>query len=325
MRFFVPLLLPVLASAAILPETVGPFRRAETSAPRLADSAIWEEYGLKESETAAYQDGNEKFTATGYRFQDSTGAMAAFQWQSPADAKSSKAGDLAAQTAHGLILAYGNYLLSFQGHIPTSEELTPVLNGLANVDGTPLPSLLGFFPSLGLIPNSQRYILGPPSLARFDPGIPPSVAAFHLGAEAQLGMFHTPRGTMTMAVFNYPTPQIARQKLGDFEKLSGAVAKRTGPLIAVILSPPDADAAERLLAEVRYQAEVTLNEHVPGAGDNPGSMLIAIFTLAGILIVFCVIAGLFVGGFRAILLGRKKGTEAEPMILLHLEQRSSSQ
>ena len=37
-------------------------------------------------------------------------------------------------------------------------------------------------PADGLIPNSERYILGPVSLDRFEPRIPPSVAAFHLGS-----------------------------------------------------------------------------------------------------------------------------------------------
>ena len=325
MRFFLPLLLPVLASASILPDTIGAFHRAATGAPKLTDSAIWDEYGLKESESATYSNGAATFTAAGYRLADSTGAMAAFDWQRPADAKPSNAADLAAQSSHDLILAYGNYVLTFHGHIPSTEELAPVLDGLASVDGTPLPTLPGFFPSQGVIPNSQRYILGPSSLAKFDPGISPSVAAFHLGTEAQVGTFRSPEGSMTLALFNYPTPQMAMQKVADFEKISGAVVKRSGPLLAVILAPPNADAAERLLALVRYDAQITLSERVPGARDNPGNMLMAIFSLAGILIVFCVIAGLFVGGFRVILFGRRKGMDAEPMILLHLDQRSSSQ
>jgi len=321
MKFFVPLLVPVLASGAILPETIGPFHQTDTGVVKLADPAVWDEYALKESELAKYDDGSMKFYVAGYRFADSTGAMAAFQWQRPPDAKPSSAGDQAVQTAHGLILAFGNYLLSFQDHIPPSEELMVVLASLHNVDGTPLPTLPGFFPSQGVIPNSQRYVLGPASLAKFDPGISPSVAGFHFGTEAQLGSFSSPKGDMTLAVFNYPTPQIAMQKLMDFEKVPGAVAKRTGPLIAVILSPPDADAAERLLAQVRYEAQITLNESGRGVVQNAGSMLLAIVTLAGILIVFCVIAGMFVGGFRTVLLGRRKGADADPMILLHLEER----
>ncbi len=270
-------------------------------------------------------DENAHFTAAAYRFVDTTGAMAAFQWLRPADAKPLKLGDMAAESSKGLLVSYGNYVLSFEGYKPMPDELMPVFGSWHNVDGTPLPTWIGFFPTQGLLPNTERYILGPASLAKFEPEISPSVAGFHLGTEAQYGIFRGSKGNMALAVFNYPTPQIAMQKLGDFEKLPGAVVKRTGPLVAVLLSPPDADAAERLLAQVRYDVQVTLNERVPGATDNPGNMLLAIFTLAGILIVFCVIAGLFVGGFRTLLFGRRKGVEAEPMILLHLEQRPSSQ
>ena len=44
-----------------------------------------------------------------------------------------------------------------------------------------------------------------------------------------------------MAIFNYPTPQIAMQQVPDFEKLPGAMAKRSGPMVAVVLSPADPD------------------------------------------------------------------------------------
>jgi hypothetical protein len=325
MRFFFALLVPALCSAAILPDTFGPFHRSNTAVPKLSDQAVWDEYGLKEAESSAYADENVHFTATAYRFADTTGAMAAFEWLRPADAAPSKVADMAAESPKRLIVSYGNYVLSFEGYKPTPDELTPVFGSWHNVDGTPLPTWIGFFPSQGLILNTERYVLGPASLAKFEPEISPSVAGFHLGTEAQYGIFRGAKGNMALAVFNYPTPQIAMEKLSDFEKVPGAVAKRTGPLIAVLLSPPDADGAERLLALVRYDVQVTLNERVPGPADNPGNMLLAIFTLAGILIVFCVIAGLFVGGFRAVLFGRRKGVEAEPMILLHLDQSSTSQ
>jgi hypothetical protein len=321
MKLYLLLAFPLFAQAAIWPESIGPYKRGTVSVPKLADAAIWDEYGLKESETAVYEQGKQKFTVTGYRLQDTTGAMAAFEWQRPADARESDLAPLAARTAKDLILAHGNYLLYFKGFVPSAEELNAVLNSFLSVDATPLPNLPAYFPAKDLVPNSDRYILGPASLAKFDAGIPPSVAAFHLGTEAQIGVFHNPKGDLTLALFNYPTPQIAMQKVSDFEKLPGTVAKRSGPLVAVILAPADADAAERLLAQVRYEVQITLNERVPRAGENAGTMLLNIFILTGILIVFCVIAGLFVGGFRTVLLGRRKGADADPMILLHLEQR----
>jgi hypothetical protein len=321
MRLILSLALPLLASAAIWPDSIGDWQRTGTGVPKLSDQALWDEYGLKESETATFENGNRKFTAVGYRLGDTTGAMAAFDWQRPDDAKPHPLAELSAQTARELMIVRGNYILIFQGYKPPSEELAPLLDGLRNVDGTPLPSLPDFLPSQDLAPNSQRYVVGPVGLAKFDPGIPPSVAAFHLGAEAQIATFRSQKGKMALAIFNYPTPQIARQKQVDFEGLKGAVVKRSGPLVAVILAPPDPDAAERLLAQVRYEAQITLNERVPGPSDNPGRMLLNIIIFACILIVFCVIAGFFAGGLRMLLLSRKKGADADPMILLHLEER----
>jgi hypothetical protein len=318
-------LLPAVANAAVWPETLGAYHRTTTTTPPLPDRGLWSEYGLKDSEAATYENGKDRFTATIYRLSDTTASLAAFDWQRPAAATPSQLANLSAETPTGVLLVRGNYLVSFQGYKPPPAELASFLDSLRDVDATQLPTLPGFFPSQGLVANSERYILGPAGLEKFDPGIPPSVAAFHLGAEAQAGVFTSPKGNMTLALFAYPTPQIAMQKVGDFQKLAGAVAKRSGPLVAVVLSPADADAAERLLAQVRYEAQITLDERVPKPNDNAGIMLINIFVLTGILLVFCIIAGLFVGGFRTLLLHGRKGRDADPMILLHLEEHSPAE
>ena len=145
--------------------------------------------------------------------------------------------------------------------------------------------------------------------------------AFHLGAEAQLGVFHSSKGDVAVAIFNYPTHQIAMQRIAEFEKLPGVVAKRTGPLVALALSPPDRDFAEVLLGEVRYQAAVTRDEYVPTRRDNIGDLVINAFILIGILLVFSLVSGLAFGGFRAFLRRVRKGPEPDAMISLHLQGR----
>src|SRR5208283_3548907 len=307
--------------AAIWPDVIGDWHRTAASKPVLADSPLWEEYGLQESEAATYQNGSAKFTATAWRLQDSTGALAAYDWQRPAQSHPSTLAVLAAETADSLVLVHGNYLLSFTGYKPTTPELDPIVESLRNVDTTALPTLLGYFPSRDLVPGSERYITGPVSLRKFNPGIPPSAAAFHLGAEAQLGVFHGPKGDIALTIFDYPTPQIAMQQVVSLGKIPGADVKRSGSLVAVILSPPDPDAAERLLAQVRYRAAVTLDEHVPTLRDNIGNLVINAFILTGLLLAFCLVSGLAVGGFRAFLRHFRKGEDPEAMITLHLERR----
>lgn len=318
--FLGALFLPVLCAAAILPDNIGSYQRGKVSKPALADQAIWNEYGLKSAETAAYQNGAAKFTATAWQLADTTGSMAAFQWTRPASATPSTSAKLAAETPDGLWLVDGNYLFQFSGYKPSKEEVDGLTGSLRNVDQTVLPVLASYLPTDGLAPNSERYIMGPASLQKFAPAIPPSVAAFHFGAEAQYGVFHNSKGDGAMLIFNYPTPQIAMQRVPEFQKLSGAVAKRSGPMVAVMLAPPDPDYAEKLLAGVRYQAQVTLDEYVPSQRDNIGNLVINAFILIGILLVFAVISGLALGGMRYLRRRGGRGEEADALITLHLER-----
>jgi hypothetical protein len=317
-KLLLALLLPAFAQAAIWPDAIGAYHRTAASQPVLADGPLWDEYGLRESETATYENGSARFTATAWRLQDSTGALAAYDWQRPARSEPSKVAALAAETAASLLLVHGNYLLSFTGYKPTTPELDPIVESLRNVDASALPALPGYLPSRDLVPGSQRYIIGPASLRKFNPGIPPSAAAFHLGAEAQLGVFRGPNGETVLTIFNYPTHQIAMQQAASLGKIPGAEVKRSGPLVAVILSPPDPDAAERLLAQVRYQAEVTRDEYVPTLRDNIGNLVVTAFVLTGLLLVFCVVSGLAFGGFRAFLRRFRKGEDPDALTTLHL-------
>jgi hypothetical protein len=321
MRFLLALLIPVVSQAAIWPDAIGPYHRTATMPVSLTDRPVWDEYGLKESEGARYDNGAFSFTATAFVLQDTTGALAAFDWQRPAQStpsQSTPSDRLAVETADGLLLAHGNYLLWFTGYKPTPEELSSLTGSLRNVDGTSLPSLPGFFPSQDVVPNSERYIIGPASLQKFAPGIPPSVAAFHFGAEGQFGLFHGPKGETALSLFSYPTQQIARQREGEFGKIPGAMVKRSGPLVAVVLSPPDPDVAERLLSKVRYQASVTMDEYVPTRRDNIGVLVINAFKLIGILLVFSVVSGFAVGGLRAFRRRGGRGDEADALTTLHL-------
>ncbi len=308
MRFLMALLLPALAGAAVWPETIGAWKRASTAPAALTDRALWDEYGFKEGETARYESGGKSFTAEAWRFQDSTGALGAFDWQSGA-------------AKNAMLTLEGNWVLSFSGYKPTAEELKAVAGALPRMSRTPPPTLPDYLPAKDLAPDSRRYILGPEALARFAPSIPPSVAAFHFGAEAALAQYRAPKDSLSLAIFNYPTPQIAMQQLEAFHKVPGIMAKRAGPMVAAVLPPAEPDAAERLLALVKYDAAITMSEYVPTQRDNVGNLILNIFVLTGMLVAFAAVSGVAVGGLRAFLRRGFKSQEPEPMIMLHLEDR----
>jgi len=321
MKFCLALLFPALCVAAVWPDNFGAFHRTADQPVQVSDRPLWEEYGLQVAEQARYESASGKFTATAYQLQDSTGALGAFDWQRPPNAKPSALGKLAVETADSAILTHGNYLLFFQGYKPTVAEINTLYQTLPRLDQSPLPALSTYLPENQLVANSERYVTGPVGLDRFSPGISPSTAAFHLGAEAQIAAFRTASGEMRLAIFSYPTPQIARERIVDFQRISGAMAKRAGPLVAVILAPASPDDAERLLAQVRYEPNITWSERVPTRRDNIGDLVINAFELIGILLAFCVVAGLSYGGVRS--LRRRGGPLGEPeaMITLHLMDR----
>lgn len=133
-----------------------------------------------------------------------------------------------------------------------------------------------------------------------------------------MGIFHGPKGDATMAIFNYPTHQIAMQRIAEFEKIPGSMVRRSGPLVSVVLNSTDQDFAEKLLSQVRFQAEVTRDEYVPTRRDNVGNLLLNAFILIGILLALCITAGILVGGVRAVRRRGRKGQEADAVITLDL-------
>jgi len=321
MKYLVALLLPIAAFAGIWPDNFGTFHRTSVQPVEVSDRPLWDEYGFQQAEQAEYELGARKFTASAYRLQDSTGALAAFEWQRPVDAKPSKVAKLAVETPGSLMLAHGNYVLLFRSYKPNVGEIDALYQTLPSLDQSSLPALSGYLPKDQLVTNSERYVTGPVGLQKFNAGIPPSTAAFHMGAEAQLARFHATGGELGLAIFSYPTPQIARERLVDFQRISGAMAKRAGPLVAVILSPGNPDDAERVLAKVRYEPAITWNERMPTARDNIGNLVINAFELIGILLAFFVIAGVSYGGIRAFLRRGGPGGEADRMITLHLSDQ----
>src|SRR5215471_16391353 len=130
--------------AGIWPDTIGAFKRVSAAPVQLADKPVWDEYGLREAEGARYENGSEAFTATAYRLQDPTGALAAFQWQRPAKSTASTLAPMAAETSDTATLVHGNYVLSFSGRKPEPAELTALFQALRNVDDSSLPPLAGY-------------------------------------------------------------------------------------------------------------------------------------------------------------------------------------
>ena len=288
------------ANAAIWPEQLGNSHRISAApADPTTNPEIWKEYGLQAAERADYGG----FRATAYRFKDTTGAFAAAQW-------------LQATTL-------GNYVVSCAGKCPPTGQLKEWLAASkpTGLSRAAYPSLDNYLPPKNLMAGSKRYIYGPAALAQFEPRIPASAVAFDFSTEGQLAKYRTPKGEATLAIFSYPTPMMARQQLAELQKVSGAAAKRTGALVAVVFAPDQT--AEALLSQINYQASISMDQVPPLVlrPESAAKMLLAIISLAGVVVVFCALSGLAFGLIRV--LARKFGHLGanDAMITLHLADK----
>lgn len=187
-----------------------------------------------------------------------------------------------------------------------------------------IPTLDTYLPPKGLLQRSERYILGPVGLKTDAPEIPASAVNFDFGTEGELARYRTPSGPVMLAVFSFPLPSMARQQLPEFQKIQGAAAKRTGPLIAIAMGA--SPAKDQLLTGINYQGLVEENEKPPEKPlelkpESAGKMVLAILSLAGMLLLFCLLSGLAVGGILR--LARRFGySGAEGSVTtLHLERK----
>lgn len=288
----------VLASSAyggIWPQKLGnsQLKSASAAAPPVAQAQA-DEYGFVAAEKADYG----AFQVAASRFKDPTGAYAA-----------------ALADPHSIRV--GNYLLTCEGKCPKNIAALADAS-LPHVSHASIPTLGDYFPSQGLVPHSQRYILGPASLAAAAPEIPAPAVKFDFSTEGEVAHYRA----VTLAVFSFATPSLARQQLPEFQKITGATAKRTGPLVAIAVGPPAESA--KLLAGVRYEGIVEENEKPPDKPlelkpESAGKMILSILSLAGLLLAFCLISGLAVGG--SLRLARKFGYSGAEgsLITLHLE------
>lgn len=297
-------LAPWAQAADIVPDALGDFVRQSAGAFEPEDTELFAEFGFEEGQRASYTTADGRaLTVTGYRFQDATGAFAAYQWMRPADGEPAPYGEQALRRGELIAIRFGSYVVEMRGAEAIDTHVEAMLAFLPRVTLRAPPPVRQFVPEQDLIPFSGRYIIGPVALAAVAPEIPPSVAAFRLDGEGQFVRYQTDAGELRMILFSYPSAQIARGQIDSFHQLSKVAAKRDGPLIAVVIDPPSADEAERLLARVRYAGEVTVTPREPRRHDNFGIFLQDVVWFCLLLIVLMIVGGTAVAGAR--MLGRR--------------------
>jgi hypothetical protein len=345
-------LLALLAAAAyataadILPKSFAGWTQTGevkvVTKPEQADAAypaVLNEYGFTESETATYTrtDGR-TLTIKAAVFKDATGAYGAFTFYRTSAMKSEQIGTKAASANQRILFFRSNILVDAALDRITgmsAAELRELAGMLPEVKGTAgnLPNLQDYLPKQDAVENSAKYILGPQALAATQTPLSADLAAFAVEPEIVTQNYNTPDGPVTLMLLEYPTPQIAIERLRAIQAAQSSdpkfAVRRTGPIIVAESGNVGNSEARAALNAVNYEAEVTWNEATSVAKkDNVGNLLIAVFGLIGILLLIGLIFGAFMGGIRVLLTRYFPGTvfdlpENVEILQLHIGDEST--
>ena len=299
-------------------KSTDPSAADETNAP------VLREYGFQRLEKAGYtRNDGRQLTIKAAVFTDASGAYGAFTYYKMSVMVDEKIGGQAASLNNRVLFYQGNILVD-----AVFDKLTMMsaaeLRELAGLLPAPagnarnLPPLPNYLPKQVDVKNA-KYIMGPVALDRVGSPLPTPMVDFKSGAEVVIARYQAKIGESSLMLIEYPTPQLAAEKLREMEAahqpttqrppgsppimdVSSFFDKRTGPIIVVAAGPLAISEANALLGSVSYEADVTWNENTyVSKKDNLANLLFNVIVLCGVVVGLSLVAGLAFGGFRILM------------------------
>ena len=168
-------------------------------------------------------------------------------------------------------------------------------------------------PEKGRVPASERYVIGPLSLAHFVPLGTDDWMGYDYSAETILATYKVAGKDETLLITSLPnTVEIAAAKFagmlrrfvfdppGDVQPGQNVLfGKRVSSYIAVVAGAPSRQAANKVLDQVGYESNVTWDEPKQTLTEpSINNMIVEAFVGTGAIMVFAVAAGIGFGGIR---------------------------
>ncbi len=281
------------------------------------DTQAFREYIVKSVEQRSYVQGAQNAAITLYRFRDPSSAYGAYTFLRNDALAEANLGSYASASPDRALIVVGEMLLDISAPTKQPRPTDPDLKQLADAldkraDHTPYPFIGDHLPEKGRVKGSERYVIGPLSLAHFVPLGTDDWMGFDHSAETILAHYKVNGKEETLLVASYPTQQVAAAKFAGmlrrftFDPPDGApvgqnvlFGKRVSSYIAVVYGAPSRQAANKVLDDVGYQSNVTWDEPKQTLTE-PGinSMIVEAFLGTGAIMMFAVAAGIGFGGLR---------------------------
>lgn len=274
-----------------------------------ADFAVLKEYGFSDFENAAYTRNGRSMQVKAARFNDASGAFGAYSYYVQPQMRVEQIGDAGASNNARVLFYRGNILVEVkleQVTAMSAADLRALAESLARPHGnvSALPALPKYVPKQSLLPNTERYIVGPVALERLGAPVPANLIDFSKAPDVEFAKYRSSRGDASLVLVEYPTPQIAAERLRAWQAtLPGAAFhfKRSGPILAAVGGEVPDSEAQSLLASVNYDADVTWNQPTrPDPKEDRGTFVVAEILLVLVVLGLGLFFGLAFGGFRVI-------------------------
>ncbi len=175
-----------------------------------------------------------------------------------------------------------------------------------------LAALPASLPTSGLVPGSERYLLGKEAASHILPGIPLDLLGFEQGAEVQVASYQAgPENRARVLAISYPNPQISRQRFKGLESglslnqdrdVRSVYGKRSGSYVFLAVDASSRASADRFLGEFSVARYVSWNERY--FGDKPVAAQMLRLIISNLLLVLLLIS-LAIGGGAAIVLSKR--------------------
>jgi hypothetical protein len=327
---------------------------AKSEDPAVADAAnapVLKEYGFQRLEKASYtRDDGRNVVIRAAVFADTSGAYGAFTYYASDEMADETIGAQAASLNNRVLFYQGNVLVDAvfdKMSVMSAAQLRQLAGLLPPAEGNKgnPPSLPTRLPKRAfdrnIEKNTTKYILGPVTLNRVGSPLPASMVDFKSGAEVVMGKYAANAGDSTLMLIEYPTPQIAAERLRQIDashqvtQQQPGVASivdvgpffdaRTGPIIVIAAGPLSKSEARSLMSSISYEADVTWNENTyVNKKDNLANFLFNAIVLSGIVVGLALVAGVAFGGLRVLVKRFFPDSvfdrpEAVEFISLHLE------
>ncbi len=315
----------------LLPDSFGPWHTTGAADNAISfDPAVAKELLVQRTDAKTYTAEGATAVISAVQMTDSTGAYSGWTLKRATAtgepmrpcAGGNSLGANCAVSAGRLLFWQGNtlVLIAPSGTRAVSagsfSELLGTLPKPMGAKGAP-PLLPTRLPQAGLLPETERYAVGPATYAAEGGTVPANLLDFAKSPEILTARYTGKAGNGLLTSIFYPTPTIAgeaqhalEKAIGDRTLSAGMLAgsptvRRSGPIVALVTGDFTRSQAAKLAEAVKYNAQVTWNK--PEGYMNQftisqtGNVVVQIIILVLTIVAAAAVLGVVFGGGRALI------------------------